>query len=105
MGEDKSIYYGRYTEIYKSETSWENFRGGTEGYAESLWRRETCELKRGGQLVGSVPYKRKIKRRTGKGPKEIKIPEKSGIERGEMHKGDDARPLVEVWNKRAWGHW
>ena len=51
-------------------------------------------MKRGGQLVGSVPYKRKIKRRTGKGLEEINIPEKSGIERGEIHKGDDARLLV-----------
>ena len=54
-----------------------------------------------GQIVGSFPSARKRKRGTVKGWEENVARENSGIETGNTHKGDDARVLVEGWNKKA----
>ena len=55
------------------------------------------------QSIGAITTTRKRKRGKGKGWEESFAPEKSGIERGDIPKRGDARVLVEVWNKRAWG--
>ena len=56
-----------------------------------------------GQSVGAVTSTKKRKRGTGKGWEESIAPDKSGIERGDIPKGDDARVPVKVWNIREWG--